>query len=90
MTQGAVGVVEAVMRDLVPGSQFERIGSFPVSGDDLPDRNKTLEVFENIPGAPPTNKFLRIIIMLTSNRDLVVPFGSLPFAQDRAAHPEAK
>jgi len=76
-------VSQQLLRDLVTTPEFRQVGSFPVSGNDLPNGNTGLLVFENLNWAPPLDKFLRIR-MLTLGQDIVVPFGDFKFAQSQA------
>jgi hypothetical protein len=62
---------QAILRDLLKGPNYRKIGTFPIESSEFSPR-LDLALYENTAWAPPAEKFLRIK-MLTLNHDIVVP-----------------
>jgi dolichyl-phosphate-mannose-protein mannosyltransferase len=72
---------QKMLRDLLQGPQFRQVGQFHVTGDDSPEPNIDLLVYENTAWSPPSEKFLRVR-MLTLNHDIVVPMDRFNLSDD--------
>lgn len=63
---------QELLRNLLRRSEFLKVGSFAIAGDNLPAPNSRLEVYQNMNWTPPKPGVLRIR-MLTLEHDIVVP-----------------
>lgn len=74
---------QAILRDLLKGPNYRKIGTFPIEGSDF-SPHLELVLYENTAWAPPAEKFLRIK-MLTINHDIVVPMDRFNLDSPAAA-----
>ncbi len=73
---------EKMLRDLLKTPPYKELGRFPVEGNDPSHPNSSLVLYENLKWAPPAAKYLRIK-MLTTGRDIVIPWDSFGALQTK-------
>jgi hypothetical protein len=73
---------QKMLRDLLKTPPYKELGRFPIGGNDLSTPERSLVLYENLKWAPPTGKYLRII-MLTMSHDIVVPWDSFGALQTK-------
>ncbi len=71
---------QEMLRDLLKTPSYKELGRFPIGGNDLSPPITSLILYENLKWSPPTAKYLTIK-MLTTGRDIVVPWDSLGVLQ---------
>jgi hypothetical protein len=73
---------QKMLRDLLKGPSYEELGRFPIGGNEVSPPNSSLVLYENLKWTPPTAKYLKVK-MLTTDRDIVVPFDAFPALQTK-------
>jgi hypothetical protein len=73
---------QKMLRDLLKTPSYKELGRYPIGGNDLSPPNSSLVLYENLKWTPPTAKYLRIK-MLTTGRDIIVPWDSFGTLQTK-------
>ena len=73
---------QQLLRSLLKGPAYKELGRFLIQGNDLTPANMSLILYEKLQWTLPSAKYLRIK-MLTTGRDIVVPFNGLAITENR-------
>jgi hypothetical protein len=73
---------QKMLRELLQTPSYKERGRFPIGTNDLSLANSSLVLYENLKWTPPTAKYLKIK-MLTTGRDIVVPFDAFSDLQTK-------
>lgn len=73
---------QKMLRDLLKTPSYKELGKFPIGGEDVSPPHGNLVLYENLNWTPPTGKYLTIR-MLTTGRDIVIPWDSFGVLQTK-------